>query len=680
MRLSLRKQLLLLGLVTLVLPLAGWQFVRGLEGHLRDGQAAALTDSADVLARVIAAEKPLLPRAGPLFFIADSRTPFRLDGQADDWVSMRGQQQCFSAGEETGGKPTRLCVLLAQYGGALHLLADVDDTTPIRDPRRGDALRLLIDDGGVRAYRFTSQDGRLGMVAEDEHPLPAIRGEWAERDGGYRVELRFPPGWQARRIGMEALDRTSIDGSAARFGSEPDRLDGLWPIAQRDADLGRRISRLVPPGLHVRLLSTDGWVLADAGALAQVRGGPLPEWRRWLYDLLVGETPEAPPPATPDRLLNDEVVQVAKGDAMASASHAEPGLQLRLGAVVPLRVNGETVALLSVERRSEAAHLAQRALSGLLGLTLLAMLTVGGVLLAYASWLALRLRRLGRAVDAVMVGDGQRRARFVESGSRDEIGDLSRRFGRLLDEVDGYTDYLRSLAGKLSHELHTPLAVVRSSLENLEAQSLPAEAETYVGRARDGAARLAAIVRAMSEATRVERAIAGADAEAFDLRDLVSGCAEGYRPLLGKRRLELLLPPGPLSFTGAPELLAQALDKLVDNARDFCPEDGWIAIALAPAERGGGIEIAVANQGPTLNPEISQRLFDSLVSHRERPQRGGDAPHLGLGLYIVRLVAELHDGDVIARDLPNGDGVEFRLRLRGMSTTARDESANEDAG
>ncbi|MCB1566213.1 MAG: histidine kinase, partial [Xanthomonadales bacterium] len=168
---------------------------------------------------------------------------------------------------------------------------------------------------------------------------------------------------------------------------------------------------------------------------------------------------------------------------------------------MPLRTNDQTVALLSVERRSEAAHLAQRALSGLLGLTLLAMLAVGGVLLAYASWLALRLRRLGRAVDMAMVGDGQRRARFVESGSRDEVGDLSRRFGRLLDEVDGYTDYLRSLAGKLSHELHTPLAVVRSSLENLEAQPLPAEASTYVDRARDGATRLAAIVRAMSEAT-----------------------------------------------------------------------------------------------------------------------------------------------------------------------------------
>ena len=666
MRLSLRKQLLLLGLVTLVLPLAGWQFVRGLEGHLRDGQAAALTDSAEVLSRVIAAEKPLLPRPGPLFFIADSRTPFRLDGNDDDWAALSGQQQCFSSKAASSEKPTRLCLLLARYGGALHLLADVDDATPVRDSRRGDALRLLIDDGGVRAYRFSSQEGRLGMVAEDEHPLPAIRGEWAERDGGYRVELRFPPGWQARRIGVEALDRQAPDANAIRAGNDPDRLDGLWPLAQRDEDLGRRIERLVPPGLHARLLSMDGWVLADAGALAQVRGGPLPEWRRALYDLLVGEAPEVPAVAMPDRLLSDEVKEVVGGKTMASASHAEAGLQLRLSAVVPLRTNDQTVALLSVERRSEAAHLAQRALSGLLGLTLLAMLAVGGVLLAYASWLALRLRRLGRAVDMAMVGDGQRRARFVESGSRDEVGDLSRRFGRLLDEVDGYTDYLRSLAGKLSHELHTPLAVVRSSLENLEAQPLPAEASTYVDRARDGATRLAAIVRAMSEATRVERAIAGADAESFDLRDLVSGCAEGYRPLMGDRRLELLLPAEPMPFTGAPELLAQALDKLVDNARDFCPEDGWIAIALAPAERGSGVEIAVANQGPTLNPDISQRLFDSLVSHRERAPRGGDAPHLGLGLYIVRLVAELHDGDVIARDLPNGDGVEFRLRLRGM--------------
>ena len=199
-----------------------------------------------------------------------------LDGNGDDWAALRGQQQCFTADVVADESPARLCVLLARYGGALHLLADVDDATVVREPRRGDALRLLIDDGGVRAYRFSSQEGRLGMVAEDEHPLPAIRGEWAERDGGYRVELRFPPGWQARRIGIEALDRTSVDGNAIRIGSAPDRLGGLWPLAQRDDDLGRRIGRLVPPGLHVRLLSLDGWVLADAGKLAQVRGGPLP--------------------------------------------------------------------------------------------------------------------------------------------------------------------------------------------------------------------------------------------------------------------------------------------------------------------------------------------------------------------------------------------------------------------
>jgi two-component system sensor histidine kinase ChvG len=235
----------------------------------------------------------------------------------------------------------------------------------------------------------------------------------------------------------------------------------------------------------------------------------------------------------------------------------------------------------------------------------------------------------------------------------------------LLEEVAAYTDYLRSLAGKLSHELHTPLAVVRSSLENLESQPLTREAGVYVGRARDGVDRLGAIVRAMSEASRMERAIASTEPEDFDLRAVVQACAEGYRPLLAPRALKLMLPPQPLPFHGAPELIAQALDKLVDNARSFCPEEGWVLLALAPGSDGA--ELAVANSGPALPAAMQDRLFDSLVSLREPAQRGSGAPHLGLGLHIVRLIAELHRGSARARNLPGGGGVEFRLSLRGMA-------------
>jgi signal transduction histidine kinase len=108
----------------------------------------------------------------------------------------------------------------------------------------------------------------------------------------------------------------------------------------------------------------------------------------------------------------------------------------------------------------------------------------------------------------------------------------------------------------------------------------------------------------------------------------------------------------------------QALDKLVDNARGFCPESGWILLALAATEDGA--EIAVANSGPALPEVMRERLFDSLVSMRDSSQRGDGSPHLGLGLHIVRLIAQLHEGSVRAANLPDGNGVEFRMRLRAL--------------
>jgi signal transduction histidine kinase len=159
----------------------------------------------------------------------------------------------------------------------------------------------------------------------------------------------------------------------------------------------------------------------------------------------------------------------------------------------------------------------------------------------------------------------------------------------------------------------------------------------------------------------MERAIAAAEPEDFDLAAVVRGCVESYRPLVAPRRLDAELPDDPVPMHGAPELIAQALDKLVDNARGFAPENGWIRITLTAANDGA--RIAVANSGPPLPPAMQDRLFDSLVSVRDAGVRG-DAPHLGLGLFVVRLIAQAHRGSASARNI--GDGVEFVLELRGM--------------
>ena len=127
------------------------------------------------------------------------------------------------------------------------------------------------------------------------------------------------------------------------------------------------------------------------------------------------------------------------------------------------------------------------------------------------------------------------------AGDDDELGDLARSLAKALRRGRRrYTDYLRTLASKLSHELNTPLAIVKSSLDNLDHQALPADARAYAARARDGV--LGKIVRAMSEAGRIERAIAAAEAEDFDLTALVEGCAAGYRALAGGREMRVPLP------------------------------------------------------------------------------------------------------------------------------------------
>src|SRR5690606_34741652 len=141
----LRNQLLLLALVALVMPWAGWQFVRGLEERLREGQAAALADSAGVLAGALAAFAPALPPPGPLWYVHDADRPIALDGRADDWGPAWRQAQTFGR-----AAAPRLRVALARYGGALHLLAEVVDATPLRHDASGasagdgDALRLLL--------------------------------------------------------------------------------------------------------------------------------------------------------------------------------------------------------------------------------------------------------------------------------------------------------------------------------------------------------------------------------------------------------------------------------------------------------------------------------------------------------------------------------------------------------
>ena len=238
----------------------------------------------------------------------------------------------------------------------------------------------------------------------------------------------------------------------------------------------------------------------------------------------------------------------------------------------------------------------------------LAVLLVGSLALtAYATWLSSRIRRLRDDAERAIDESGRIRGALASSDAGDEIGDLSRSFGSVLARLAEYASYQEKMASRLSHELRTPVAVVRSSLDNLKAAPLPDDARVYIARAQDGLTRLTQILTRMTEAARLEQSLSDVDRARFDLVPVVSGCVDGVRLVYPDARIAYDAPSQPIVVDGAPELIAQMLDKLLANAVEFA--------------NGGAIDVSVARHGRRRASGGRQRRPAAAGRHGRAPVR-----------------------------------------------------------
>ncbi|HZX71410.1 MAG TPA: histidine kinase dimerization/phospho-acceptor domain-containing protein, partial [Rhodanobacter sp.] len=555
---TLRRKLLLVALCTLALPIAGWFNVRQMEALLRNGQAQALQASAQVVARSLVVTHALPSADGLSWYVQQAAGPITVDGYGDDWAPLTPWSQPF---------PRRGQLLLAEDDDGLYLYARVADARRIRaDTADANALladHLILTLGnavGQRRYLLASAaPGSLNALPLD----PAVAGlpdqlgaSWQEDGSGYQVELRLPRALDLRVLGVGAYDAST---GGDRLASE------TRPLRRYSAALSRELAELVPDRVQARVLSPSGWLLARSGKLNSAPGADgQPGWFASLvYRSLLATRLEDANLWSQDvpRLDTAEVEQARAGKAVSVWRHGEERGSVVLATTVPIEHAGKIEGVLLLEQASRSVPLlANRALFGLLLTSFGALLLAGGILLAFATRLSLRLARLRNAAERAQLNDGRLDGqlgldRFPMTDAPDEIGDLARSFEKLFVVVGGYTDYLRTLASKLSHELNTPLAIVKSSLDNLEHalqehSAVPDQARPYLARAHDGVARLGALVRAMSESSRMERSIEAAEPEDVDLRDVVGGCADAYRPLVGTRQLQCHLPDSPLPLHG----------------------------------------------------------------------------------------------------------------------------------
>ncbi len=697
---KLSRQLILVSLLVLVLPWAGVQSVRDMEASLRDAQAQVLEASLQTIATSLEVRQQV-PEAvtAPIdqhIYAWWLESPLMLDGYDEDWQAqgMTGQEVESASGRNNPFGP-EVNFKAATDGKMLYLFWKVTDENIVYHnpslPSLNNGDRLLLkrhdENGQVITYTIATEapgpvlaryirtvNGRDRVQREN-----LIRGVWRDTPTGYQLELAMPLAMAKAGLGFSVIDAVrAADGRLSEqwTGTVAPEDSKTGPLITPDLQLREALSAFVKPGIRLGVINNAGWLLAGVEETGQPNESQYETemfWLlEWLYNLILshGGLPQYHSHWHEGRWVNAVVNEALVGHP-ASQWVRDDGV-LRLVVAWPLYHDDRIAGALVAEQGSEKAMLlAGRAFNRLFSLSFLAMLITVVGLLGYAGWLSLRIQRLNRAAEQAFGSDGRVRDDFPASHMSDEIGQLSRSFERLLGRLREHTDYLRSLGSKLSHELRTPLAVLRSSLDNLSHEALDEQAGVYLRRAEQGAARLSAILNAINEATRLETGISHTEKETIDLRQMLEELSEAYRCIYPDVALETDLPENAVFLEVAPELVVQALDKLVSNAVDFCPPEGTILIRLH--HERNTVCIDVENDGPLLPEAMAGRLFDSMVSVRDSQAQSGQQKrannnqserlHLGLGLYIVRLVMDFHGGKALGCNRPDGSGVYFSLNF-----------------
>jgi CheY-like chemotaxis protein len=214
----------------------------------------------------------------------------------------------------------------------------------------------------------------------------------------------------------------------------------------------------------------------------------------------------------------------------------------------------------------------------------------------------------------------------------------------------------------LGHELRNPLAPIATALELMRLQSGNL---ALVAKSRDIIARQVTLMTRMVDdlldVSRITRGRIELRRELVDLHTVIERAIEMARPLLDERRhhFEQRLPWGPLRLQGDPMRLAQAIANLLNNAAKYTDPGGRITLEVQAS--GNEWLIAVKDNGIGLAQDVSERIFDLFVQGEHTParSRGG----LGLGLTLVRTIADLHGGSVAVVSAGIGCGSEFMVRL-----------------
>lgn len=289
-----------------------------------------------------------------------------------------------------------------------------------------------------------------------------------------------------------------------------------------------------------------------------------------------------------------------------------------------------------------------------------AVLTIAGLLVGLITRRALmsRVDSIRQTISAIMHGDLKHR--LPTRRNDDELNTLSRTINGMLEQIELLVHGVRNVSNSIAHDLRTPLAELRSRLEELSLIR-PSPEQTYAEI--DGAVadvdRVIRIFDALLRLAEIDAGMRRSGFVALDAAELAANAVEFYAPAAELKNIGLATrSDGPVTVSGDAVLLAQAMSNLIDNALKYAPVNG--AIEVAVLKRGDGTaEISVSDNGPGIPDSEKAKVVERF--YRGDASRG--TPGVGLGLSLVQAVAKLHGSTLELSDRHPGLRVAFAIPL-----------------
>ncbi len=268
------------------------------------------------------------------------------------------------------------------------------------------------------------------------------------------------------------------------------------------------------------------------------------------------------------------------------------------------------------------------------------------------------LQQMSKAAKQFAAGDFSYR---VKVEGEDELADLGRAFNDMADALNVLESSRRSFVSNVSHELKTPMTSISGFIDGILDGTIPKEKQDYyLGIVSGEVKRLSRLVVSMLNMSKIESGDLEMKPSNYDISDQIIHILLTFEQKIENKNIDIrgLDEFKPTYIVADPDMIYQAIYNLVDNAVKFTNEGGYIDVRLKDSPTQ--IELSIKNSGTGIKAEDLSRVFERF--YKADKSRSLDAKGAGLGLYLVKLMIEMHGGRVSAKS-ESEDTAEFSFTL-----------------